>query len=120
MTPRQIRLLKELSSNEKVYVKDLRKCIGAQNPAQVAFSLRQQGWDISTGFITMLDRDGSICHPGYYWLSDVEREKAIKFLKEVSGAEETAPLTDDTLERLDPQLSENNNSIGGEYDQPSK
>lgn len=49
MNPRNKRLLQCLIEDEKVFVKDLRKRIGALNPAQNTFLLRREGWKIQTG-----------------------------------------------------------------------
>jgi hypothetical protein len=112
MNSRQVRLLKVLSEREKVFVKDLRPLIGALNPAQVAFTLRKKGWTIQTGFISMLDRDGSLCHPGYYWLDSKERERAREVLERASGAVAAAPSAD--VENSGSPTSENDHSKGGE------
>ncbi len=114
MSPRQIRLLRELLEHDKVFVRDLRKSIGALNPAQITFSLRRQGWNIQTDFIAVQDRDGVICHPGYYWLDNKEKEKVRDFLKKTNGEVRASPLVQNSLEGSAPQTSEHNYSIRSE------
>jgi hypothetical protein len=58
MNPRNKRLLEVLSNRDRVFVSELRKLIGALNPAQNAHELRQVGWKIRTGRIATKDRDG--------------------------------------------------------------
>lgn len=92
MSPREMRLLRELINNERVLVKDLRVRIGALNPAQITFSLRRKGWNIRTGFVQVQDRDGRLCNTGYYWMPGEEKAKAEEYLKKTNGAGATAPL----------------------------
>lgn len=90
MTPREVRLLNQLVINEKVFVKDLRARIGALNPPQIALQVRRKGWGVKTGRITVFDRDGNLCHPGYYYFEPQERERAHMFLMEAGRAAATA------------------------------
>lgn len=91
MSPRDMRLLRSLVEEEKVFVRDLRSRIGSLNPAQNALSLRKQGWKIQTDYIGVHDRDGVLCRPGYYWMDESERERARVFLEEAEKAAATAP-----------------------------
>jgi len=97
MSGREKRFLKALLEKNKVFVKDLRTIVGALNPAQIAFTLRQKGWNIQTKFITMRDRDGLICHPGYYWLDDQEKERVRRLFEEAIGAVVPAPSENENL-----------------------
>jgi hypothetical protein len=96
MNPRELRLLKILMEEDKVFLEDLRQKVGALNPAQVKFSLKKKGWIIHTTFISMKDRDGNDCRPGYYWMDLQEKEKVRNFLEKVNGAAATAPSTTET------------------------
>lgn len=66
---RQIRALEALL-NKDIPVKDLGAIIGALNPRQVIFELRQQGFDglILTRRYTVIDQDGKRCRPGEYYI----------------------------------------------------
>ena len=114
MKQREKRFLKALLERDKVFVKDLRTIVGALNPAQVAFILRQKGWNIQTNFISMRDRDGLICHPGYYWLDDKEKERVQRFFEETTGADNAAPLVDGNSKCSDFQISNSHRSKGVE------
>ncbi|HUD00810.1 MAG TPA: hypothetical protein VMR37_00620 [Rhabdochlamydiaceae bacterium] len=114
MRPRERRFLKVLLEKDKVFVRDLRTIVGALNPAQVAFTLRQKGWNIQTKFISMQDRDGCICHPGFYWLNDEEKERVKRLLEEPSGADNAAPPGNGTSKCSDFQISDFNRSKGEE------
>lgn len=94
MSPRDMRLLKSLVERRRVYVNELRLEIGSLNPAQNALSLRKQGWKIQTDYINMRDRDGRICHPGYYWIDDSEKRRARAFIEEAERAAATAHPAD--------------------------
>jgi len=96
MNSRCKRALQYLTQVDRVFVRDLRQIIGASNPAQNIFLLRKLGWNIRTGKINMTDRDGSKCHPGYYWLNDEEKFRAIDFLQKANEAATTAPKAKDT------------------------
>ena len=84
--------------------------MGALNPAQVAFVLRQKGWNIQTRFISMRDRDGLICHPGYYWLDDQEKERVRRFFEDTSGADDAAPPVNGNSKYADTQISNTHRS----------
>jgi hypothetical protein len=114
MRPRERRFLKALLEKDKVFVRDLRTIVGAQNPAQVAFNLRQKGWNIQTKFISMHDRDGCICHPGFYWLNEEEKERVRRFLEETSGADNAAPPANGDSKCSDYQISDSDLSKGEE------
>jgi hypothetical protein len=114
MSEREKRFLKALLEKDKVFVKDLRTIVGALNPAQIAFTLRQKGWNIQTKFITMRDRDGFICHPGYYWLDDQEKERVRRLFEEAIGAVAPAPSANGNLQCSDSQISASDSSKGEE------
>lgn len=112
MRPREKRFLKALLEKDKVFVRDLRTIVGAQNPAQVAFTVRRKGWNIQTKFISMQDRDVCICHPGFYWLNDDEKERVKQLLEETSGADNAAPPGNGNSKCSDFQISDSNPSKG--------
>ncbi|NGX51768.1 MAG: hypothetical protein KR126chlam5_00051 [Candidatus Anoxychlamydiales bacterium] len=89
LSPREKRLIQVLLKETKVYVKDLRQHIGAQNPAQIKFQLKKKGFNIYTGFDDVHDRDGKSCKAGYYWLDDVEKQRIYEFLKKNDEAATT-------------------------------
>ena len=117
MKPRDRRFLECLVKEEKVLVSELRSKIGSLNPAQNAFSLRKQGWDIRTGRISVRDRDGAVCHPGYYWLEPEEKKKALEYLKRTTGTADTAPAAEDNFNESDEE-SDCNHNKRREYDNP--
>ena len=100
MTPRNRRLLGALVTHEKVFVSELRTMVGALNPAQNVLSLRQLGWHIHTGRISVKDRDGNLCRPGFYRLEPKEKERAIAFLKEADGTATTVPSVGTSIDAL--------------------
>lgn len=68
-SPRQKRAI--LAILEKPFsVKDLGLKIGALNPRQIIFELRQQGFEgiIITRRYTVIDQDGKKCRPGEYFI----------------------------------------------------
>ena len=97
----------------------MRSLIGAQNPAQNVFSLRKCGWEIKTGFIRTIDRDGKKCRSGYYWLESSEKERAYEFLQKTERAAQTAQSANDNLEHDNShKLNPSNNTKGGKNDNP--
>lgn len=117
MNPRNKRLLEVLSKRDRVFVSELRKLIGALNPAQNTHDLRQAGWKIHTGRVITKDRDGRVCHPGFYLLEADEKARALEFLQKADGAAGTAPSAGDNSKHLNSKSSDKaNDSIGGEND----
>lgn len=112
MKPREKRFLQALLEKDKVFVMELRNIVGALNPAQVAFTLRQKGWNIQTKFVTMRDRDGLVCHPGFYWLEDKEKERVRQFLEETNGAVAPAPSENENSKHTNFQISDFDRSRG--------
>ena len=113
MSPREERLLRELVQNKRVFIRDLRERIGAQNPAEIKSQLVKRGWIIQTEFIAMLDRDGKRCYAGYYLIESVEQERGRQFLEEINRAEATALQVDDVPELVNSKTVENKNSKRG-------
>ncbi len=68
-TPRQKRAL-EVLLDRSTSVNDLGPEIGALNPRQIIFELRQQGFQgiIQTRRFEVTDRDGNQCRPGEYYI----------------------------------------------------
>lgn len=118
MNPRNKRLLEVLAKRDRVFVSELRKLIGALNPAQNTHELRQAGWKIHTGRIVTKDRDGRVCHPGFYSLEPDEQTRAGEFLLKADRAAGTAPSAVDNSELQNPEssLGKANNNIGGGND----
>ncbi|NGX51164.1 MAG: hypothetical protein K1060chlam2_01024 [Chlamydiae bacterium] len=114
MSPRDMRLLRSLVEEERVFVRDLRSRIGSLNPAQNALSLRNQEWRIQTDYIGIHDRDGVLCRPGYYWMEESERERARIFLEKAERAAATAPSAKlDISARESNKTSNSKDTIGG-------
>ena len=114
MSPRDMRLLKSLVQEERVFVRDLRTQIGSLNPAQNALSLRKRGWRIQTDYIGVHDRDGVLCRPGYYWMEESERERARIFFEEAERAAATAPSAKLDISALESNKTSNSkDNIGG-------
>lgn len=69
--PRQRRAIEALLSGP-VSVKDLGTRIGALNPRQVIFELRNQGFEgiIFTQRFVIIDQDGKRCRPGEYFIPE--------------------------------------------------
>ncbi len=117
MNPRNKRLLEVLSKRDRVFVSELRNLIGALNPAQNTHELRRAGWKINTGRTVIKDRDGKVCHRGFYSLESDEKAKVREFLQGADRAAGTAPSASDNSELLNPKSSDKpNDSIGGEND----
>ena len=119
MNPREKRLLEVLVNCDHIEVRDLRELIGALNPAQLVFQLRKDGWAIQTGWLTVHDRDGELRHPGFYFLEPEERCRAIEFLERAGGAGVSAPQTSENTSNASEETFNNDDSKGGENDQPS-
>jgi len=79
-----------------VQVKDLGPLIGALNPRQVVFELRQLGFEgtILTRRFTVRDQDGRLCRPGEYFIPDILkpfveaalRDYVLRTIKKSSGS----------------------------------
>lgn len=69
--PRQKRAIETLLSGP-VTVKNIGTLIGALNPRQVIFELRNQGFDdaILTRRFDIIDQDGKRCRPGEYFIPE--------------------------------------------------
>ena len=82
LTPRQHRALVALLNRATVPCKELGLLAGQNNFAELAAGLRRKfGYDaILTGTFDAIDRDGQPCRPGYYTLSPLGRERALKLL----------------------------------------
>lgn len=82
LTPRQHRALVALMERGAVPCKELGLLAGQNNFAELAAGLRRKfGYDaILTGTFDAIDRDGQPCRPGYYTLSPLGRERALKLL----------------------------------------
>lgn len=79
--PRQRRAIEALL-NSCVTVKNFGTLIGALNPRQVIFELRNQGFEgiILTRRFDTIDQDGKRCRPGEYYISQGSKllvEKAL-------------------------------------------
>jgi hypothetical protein len=108
--PRQKRLIELLIDRDRVFVRDLRNLIGAENPAQITMTLRRKGWNIKTDFIQVFDRDGNPCRAGYYWMETDEQKKAIEFLNKNEGAATSAP----PMKTIEVKPTSNSNRNRGE------
>lgn len=85
LSTRQTRLLKALLQGP-ASLRDLRYRIGALNVAQVAFQLRHgHGFDIPCERFAVQDRDGQMCRPGRYHLSNRDRLLALSALGEIEA-----------------------------------
>ncbi|NGX46773.1 MAG: hypothetical protein K1000chlam3_00136 [Chlamydiae bacterium] len=117
MNPRNKRLLEVLVIRDRVFVNELRKLIGAFNPAQNAHELRRAGWKINTGRGVAKDRDGKTCRPGFYWMEPHEQARVIEFLKGADRAAGTAPSANDNPELHNSESPDTiDDSIGGKND----
>jgi hypothetical protein len=113
MSPREIRLLRCLIKGDRVFIRDLRELIGAQNPAQIKFSLKKQGWAIQVDFIETRDRDDKTCRSGCYWMDLAEKERATRFLEDAKQAAATARSAKDKTSFGINSLSDGNSITGG-------
>lgn len=113
MNPRELRMLKILSENNKVTVKDLRSLVGCLNPAQVKLTLLKKGWHIKTAYFPIKDRDGKICFPGFYSMEPLEQERARIMIEKTKGATAITPSVIDINEQTSQQTSKFNNNKGG-------
>lgn len=82
-SPRQKRAIIALLEKDSIEVKDLGALIGALNPRQVIFELRQQGFGqiIKTHLFGKIDRDGKHCHPGRYCIAPELKPIVLEFIK---------------------------------------
>lgn len=80
--PRQKRAIEALLEGP-ISVKDIGPIIGALNPRQVIFELRQQGFDgiILTHRSTVIDQDGRRCRPGKYLILEDAKHVVQNVLK---------------------------------------
>lgn len=81
--PRQKRAVEALLEGP-ICVKDIGPIIGALNPRQVIFELRQQGFDgvILTHKFAVIDQDGKLCRPGKYCIPTEARSIVEQVLRE--------------------------------------
>jgi hypothetical protein len=85
--PRQRRAIQALLE-QPIAVKNLGPKIGALNPRQTVSELRRQGFEgiIVTRRFTVVDRDGKICHPGEYFVSQEHKQILEEALSEFESA----------------------------------
>lgn len=82
-TRKQKRAITELLE-KSIKVSELGALIGALNPRQVIFELRQQGFDriILTRRFIVIDQDGGRCRPGEYYIPEHLKAIVAENLKE--------------------------------------
>lgn len=114
MNPRELRMLKALSENPKVSVKELRGLAGALNPAQVKLNLVKKGWDIETAYYPIKDRDGKVCFPGFYLMPPSEQDRARIEIEKAKGAAATTPQAQDVSKKQVSKTSKPNHTKGRE------
>lgn len=78
--PRERRLLQALFEWGEVSRHELDGLIGAENSPDVIFRMRRGGWELPCKRRPMLDRDGKKCQPGFYRLSNRDRQAAAAIL----------------------------------------
>lgn len=92
-TARHRRFLQTLVGG-KTSIYQLRKLVGAMNVPQIAYELRGLNWEICTERVSMKDRDGKICRPGNYFLTENTKLLAEEALKKyVTQASPNAKVT---------------------------
>lgn len=74
-SPRESRLLKELSQCNGLMREQLDRAIGASNTPDVVFRLRNRGWDLPCQRRVVIDLDGIKCKVGFYSFSDDDRAR---------------------------------------------
>lgn len=81
--PRQRRAI-EVLLNGSVTVKNMGELIGALNPRQVIFELRNQEFEgiILTRRFDIIDQDGKRCRPGEYYIPEEFKPTVEQTLKE--------------------------------------
>lgn len=77
-TPRHLRVIAALL-RRPLPRKNLDTVAGCSNSPELVAELRRRGLDIPCQRINFIDRDGCICKPGVYFLSDVDRRKLRKW-----------------------------------------
>ena len=82
-SPRQQRALLALLE-KPISIKDLGPLIGALNPRQIIFELRNQGFAeiILTRRFSVIDQDGKPCLPGEYYIPEQFKPTIEQALKE--------------------------------------
>lgn len=80
--PRQRRAIEALLKSP-VTVKSIGALIGALNPRQVIFELRNQGFEdiILTRRFDIIDQDGKRCRPGEYFIPENAKHIVLSVLK---------------------------------------
>jgi hypothetical protein len=110
MGPRQERAIRALFDAPIVTRVEMDKIFGAKNSPEVIRQVRLQGFSeiILTGRLPMVDRDGKVCYPGYYYVNDADKIHLLTALEEKmtpkTGA--TAAGTKDVSETTNLILSE--------------
>lgn len=81
--PRQLRAIEVLLTGP-VIVKNMGELIGALNPRQVIFELRNQKFEgiILTRRFDIIDQDGKGCRPGEYYIPEELKPMVEQVLKE--------------------------------------
>ena len=82
--PRERRALEALILKDAIPVKDIGSLIGALNPRQIIFQLRENHGlrnVIKTRLFKVLDRDGKLCRPGEYFVSPEDKRTLEELLK---------------------------------------
>ncbi len=85
--PRERRAIEVLIQGEAISVKDIGPIIGALNPRQIIFQLREHYGlreVIKTRLFKVKDRDGKVCRPGEYFVSPEDKRILEELLKKVA------------------------------------
>lgn len=77
--PRHLRTLFALL-HKPISRTELDKVAGTTNSPELVAELRRRGLDLPCDRIKFIDRDGEICRPGVYSLSDQDRRLVIEWL----------------------------------------
>lgn len=75
---REYRLIEALYRHGEVSRHDLDELVGAENSPDVVFRMKSTGWELPCKRRKMIDRDGKTCMPGFYSLSEADRQAVEK------------------------------------------
>ena len=85
-TPREYRFIKALLEHGLVSRRDMDGISGAANSPEIKRNLVERGWPILCKRFDLIDRDGRLCRPGYYYLDDSVVIEAVEVVEEWDAA----------------------------------
>ena len=78
--PRHLRVITEILRGP-LGREQLDEIAGCSNGPALVYELRHRGLELPCNRISFIDRDGCLCHPGIYSLTDLDRKKINQWLR---------------------------------------